>query len=138
MGRHFLLQGIFLTQGSNPPLLRVCCACSLSCVSLFVTPCTIAHEAPQSMEFSRQEYWSGSPFPPPGDLPNAGIEPTSSVSPALAGGFFTTEPPGKPTLMSICCKSDTEMHNHHLLSKRLHGIVRKVLYLSNVNFLFCV
>ena len=39
--------------------------------------------------FSRQEYWSGLPFPPPGDLPNSGIEPTSSVSPALAGGFFT-------------------------------------------------
>ena len=46
------------------------------------------------MEFSRQEYWSRLPFPPPGDLPNSGIKP---VSPALAGGFFTTEPPGKPT-----------------------------------------
>ena len=46
-----------------------------------------------SMEFSRQEYWSGLPFPPPGDLPDPGIEP---MSPALAGGFFTTEPPEKP------------------------------------------
>ena len=45
------------------------------------------------MGFPRQEYWSGSPFPPPGDLPNPGIEPTS---PAWAGGFFTAEPPGKP------------------------------------------
>ena len=72
------------------------------------------------------------------DLPNAGIEPTSSVSPALAGKFFTTEPPGKPSLMSICCKYDTEIHNHHLLNKHLYGIVRKVLYFSNVNFLFCV
>ena len=45
------------------------------------------------MGFSRQEYWSGLPFPSPGDLPDAGMEP---MSPALAGGFFTTEPPGKP------------------------------------------
>ena len=50
-------------------------------------------QAPLSMGFSRQEYWSGSPFPTPGDLPNPGIEP---VSPALAGRFFTTEAPGKP------------------------------------------
>ena len=44
----------------------------------------------------RQEYWSGLPFPTPGDLPNPGTEPASPVSPARAGGFFTTEPPGKP------------------------------------------
>ena len=50
------------------------------------------------MGFSRQEYWSGWPFPPPGDLPDPGIEPTSHVSPALAGGFFTTVPPGKPVM----------------------------------------
>ena len=50
---------------------------------------------PESMGFSRQEYWSGLPFPSPGDLPNPGIELTSPVSPALAGGFFTTGPPGK-------------------------------------------
>ena len=50
------------------------------------------------MEFPRQEYWSGLPFPFPGDLPDPGIEPMSPVSPALAGGFFTTEPPGKPHL----------------------------------------
>ena len=56
----------------------------------------IAHQAPLSMGFSRQEYWSGLPFPPPGDLPDAGIEPQSLVSPAWAGGFFTIEPPGKP------------------------------------------
>ena len=48
------------------------------------------------MEFSRQEYWSRLPFPPPGDLPDPGIEPASLASPALAGSFFTTEPPGKP------------------------------------------
>jgi len=48
------------------------------------------------MGFSRQEYWSGLLCPPPGDLPHPGIEPRSLMSPALAGGFFTTEPPGKP------------------------------------------
>ena len=49
-----------------------------------------------SMEFLRQEYWSGLPFPSPEDLPNPGTELTSLVSPALAGGFFISEPPGKP------------------------------------------
>ena len=51
---------------------------------------TIARQAPLSMGFSRQEYWSRLPFPPPGDLPDPGIEPVSLMSPALAGGFFTT------------------------------------------------
>ena len=73
------------------------CAFVLSCVYLFATTGAIAHQTPLSMEFSRQEYWSGLPFPAPWDLPDPGIEPTSPVSPALAGGFFTTEPPGKPT-----------------------------------------
>ena len=50
---------------------------SLSCVRLFETPWTVAHQAPPSMGFSRQEYWSGLPFPAPGDLPNPGIEPGS-------------------------------------------------------------
>ena len=65
----------------------------LSSVRLFATPWTIAHWATPFMEFSRQEYWSGLPFPSPGDLLNPGIE---SKVPALAGGFFSTEPPGKP------------------------------------------
>ena len=51
---------------------------------------TVAHQAPLSMGFSRQEYWSGLPCPSPGDLPHLGIEPKSLMSPALAGGFFTT------------------------------------------------
>ena len=65
---------------------------SLSCVQLFATRWTVAHRAPLSMGCPRQEYWSGLSCPPPGDLPDPGIEP---ASPALAGGFFTTEPPGK-------------------------------------------
>ena len=64
-------------------------------VQLFVTLWAVACQAPLSMEFSRQEYWSGLPCLPPGDLPNPEMEPTSPVSPALAGGFFTTELPGK-------------------------------------------
>ena len=64
---------------------------------LFVTPWPVARQAPLSIEFSRQEYWSGLPFPSLGDLPNPGIKSAYPASPALAGGFFTTEPPGKPT-----------------------------------------
>ena len=64
--------------------------------SVFVDPHTVVRQASLSMEFSRQEYWSGLPFPTPGDLPNAGIKPMSLAFPALAGGFFTTAPLGKP------------------------------------------
>ena len=63
---------------------------SHSVVSDFASPWTVAHQAPLSMEFSRQEYWSELPFSPPGDLPDPGIEPTSPASLALAGGLFTT------------------------------------------------
>ena len=70
----------------------------LNHVRLFLTPWTVACQAPLSMEFSMQEYWSGLPFPTPGDLPDAGIEPVSLGSSLLAGGFFTTVPPGNPSL----------------------------------------
>ena len=70
--------------------VHVCvCVCMLSHVQLFATPCTVAHQAPLSMEFSRQEYWSGLPFPTPRDLPDPGIKPLSPAFPALAGRFFT-------------------------------------------------
>ena len=62
----------------------------LSHVQVFVTPWTVAHQAPLSVGFSRQEYCSGLSCPPLGNLPNPGIEPTSLASPALAGRFFTT------------------------------------------------
>ena len=67
---------------------------SLSRVHLFATPWTVAHQAPLSMGFSRQEYWSGLPFPSPGGLPDPGIEPGS---PALQADVLTSEPPGKVT-----------------------------------------
>ena len=65
----------------------------LSHVQLFTTPWTVAHQAPPSMEFSSQEYWSGFPFPSPGDLPDPGIEPGS---PTLQAEALPSEPPGKP------------------------------------------
>ena len=61
-----------------------------------MTPRTVVHQVSLTMEFSRQEYWSGLPVPTPGDLPDPGIESASLVSPALTGRFFTTVPPGKP------------------------------------------
>ena len=66
------------------------CVCTLSRVLLFITPWAVAHQAPRSMGFCRQEYWSGLPFPTPGDLLNPGVKPESLSSPALAGGLFTT------------------------------------------------
>ena len=61
-----------------------------------MTPRTVAHQAPLSMEFSRQEYWSGVPFLSPGDLPNPGFKPTSPVSPTLLADSLPSESPGKP------------------------------------------
>ena len=95
-------------------VLSVVIACMLSCVQLLVAPWNAAHQAPLSMGFPRQEYWSGLSFPPPGDLPDPGIEPTSPESPALAGRFFTTAPPGKHrqqiAQIWVAC------NNRHLLS----------------------
>ena len=73
------------------------CACSV------VQLCPpVAQQAPLCVGFPRQEYWSQLPFPPPGNLPSPGIKSTFPVSPALAGRFFTTEPPGKsPILLQI-------------------------------------
>ena len=64
------------------------CAQSLSCILLFATVRTVACQAPLSRADFLQEYWSGLPFPPPGDLPDPGIKPVSSASPALAGGIL--------------------------------------------------
>ena len=102
------------------------CMHAYSVVSDSATPWTIAHQVPLSIEFSRQEYCSGLPFPPAGDLPNPGIKPTSPVSPALAGGshgmrdlnslpeyqtlasalegrVLTTGPPGKSQFHYLKC-----------------------------------
>ena len=74
---------------------------SVSRVQLFVTPWIVAYQAPQSMEFSRQEYWCGLLFPSPGDLPNSGIEPGS---PTLQADALPSESPGKPNLIKAIPK----------------------------------
>ena len=66
---------------------------SLSGIRLFATPWTVAYQAPPSIEFSRQEYWTGLPLPSPGDLPDPGMKPGS---PALQADILPSEPPGKP------------------------------------------
>ena len=88
-------ENIYINMCININTVYICCVVVqvLSRVQLFMTPWTVARQAPLSMGFPRQGYWSRSPFPPPGDLPNPGTEPTF---PALAGRFFTTESPGKP------------------------------------------
>ena len=68
---------------------RPCMLSRFICVQLLVIPWPVAHQVPLSKGFSRQEYWSGLPFPSPGDLPDARVEPVSLASPALAGGFCT-------------------------------------------------
>ena len=73
--------------------IGTCVLSSFSHIRLFATLWTLAHQAPPSMEFSRQQYWSGLPFPSPGDLPNPGIEPRS---PALHADALPSERPGKP------------------------------------------
>ena len=73
---------------------------SVSCLVMSdsMIPWTVACQAPLSVEFSKQEYWSGLPFPSPGELPDPGIKPAVT---ALAGGFFTIEPPGRPRLFQM-------------------------------------
>ena len=101
----------------------------------FETLWTVACLVPQSVEFSRQEYWSGLPFPPPGDLPDLVIEP---VSPALADRFFTAEPPEKTYSYSTCI-----LINFYLFPMTqpsyplfLHTILRHLQTDSRASFLF--
>ena len=98
----------------------------LSHVQFFVTPWTIACQASLPTGFFRQQYWSGLPFPPPGDLPHPGIEP---ISPALAGRFFTTEPPGKPRKNSIyvcvCIYIHTHTHTQYMNLLTFFGVLQK-------------
>ena len=79
------MRSLHREQGLNS---RVYTLIELSCVRLSAALWTVAHQTPLSMGFPRQEYWSGLPFPPPGDLPNPGIEPASPGSPALADRIF--------------------------------------------------
>ena len=84
------------------------CVDAFSCVQLFVIPWTVTHQTPLSMGFSRQEYLTGLPCPPPGDLPDPGIEPVSLASPAVAGGFFITSTTCEATLKFILYSNDSK------------------------------
>ena len=86
---HTMLMNLITWMNYTNPLKDMRVMLSF-CVLLFATPWAVAHQAPLSMGFSRQEYWSGLPYPPPGDLPDPGIKPMSIQSPALAGRFITT------------------------------------------------
>ena len=94
-----ILLSIFLHNNVNPrrvnilPILSLCSTVFHLHVWLLVTPWTVAHQAPLSMGFSRQEYWRGLPCPPPVDLPDAGTEP---MSPTLQADSLPSEPSGKP------------------------------------------
>ena len=87
----------------------------LSCLRLFVTPWSVARQAPLSVGFSRQEYWNESLCPPPGNLPNPGIEPTTLVSSAPADRFFTTKATWEAQLKSVKRPQDQVVHSSLLL-----------------------
>ena len=96
--------------------------CVLGCFSrfrLFATPWTVVHQAALSLGFSRQEYWSGLPCPPPGGLPDPGIKPASLTSPALAAGTLPLAPPGKPRVVYLLISGkdaspELKLQNSHL------------------------
>ena len=79
----------------NQMYVNCVCVLVLSCVRLFATPWTVACQSPLSMEFSKREYWTGLPFPSPGDLPNPGLKPRS---PALQADSLPSEPPGRASV----------------------------------------
>ena len=103
---------------------------SLSRVQLFVTPWTVAYQTPLSMGFSRQECWSGLPFPSPGDLPNPGINPRS---PALQADALLSEPPGKFYNFMICIN-----YLHYLVNKLTWGYKNFYIDFPKINYITCL
>ena len=108
---------------------------------LFANPCTVAWQTPLSMGFSRQEYWRGLPFPLPGNLPNPGIKPVSPAAPALAGGFFTPEPPGRQKMKWLDSSTDSMdinlsqlqdiVEHNRAQCAAVHGVAKSQTRLSN-------
>ena len=97
--KHCALPDKVVFQGNSLTILELLYMLALcNSRSLFVTPRTVAHQAPPSMGFSMQEYWSGLPFPSPGDLPDPGIRVRSVGSPALQADSLLSQPPEKSTL----------------------------------------
>ena len=104
-------------------MTNLCVLSRFSRVQLFATPWTVACQAPLSMRFPRQEYWSRLPFLSPGDLPDPGIEPVSLMSPALAGGFSTTS-----TTWDALDKP------RQCIKKQRHHFAKKDLYYQSYGF----
>ena len=104
-----------------------CCLVAKSCPTLLWPPWTIARQAPLSVGFPRQEYWSGLPLPSPGGLPDSGIEP---ASPALAGRFCTSEPPGKPLLHFTLSLSNLSFPSPFSSLHILHNYLKHCIYKS--------
>ena len=111
-----------LVSSSFIGLLSGCVLSCFSCVQLFVTPWTVAHQAPLSMGFSRQEYWSGLPCPPPGDLPDPGIKPGSFMSPAPGCGFLALPPPGKPRGLLSIRDQTYFVKGQHVICAEVYGV----------------
>ena len=112
-----------------------CCASCFSRVQLFATLWAVAFQASGSMGFSRQEYWSGLPFSPPGDLPNLGIEPLSLTSPALAAGSLPLVPPGKPLPLRACLKASTDKKMQHWEKKKARWMSGFFLFKTSITHL---
>ena len=143
VGCHFLLQGISLSHGWNPclalpalrrgffayhcapgkPHYRACvrACCLFSCIRLFVTLWTVAHQAPLSIELSRQEYWSGLPCPPPKDLPNPGMESVSPASSALQAYSLPLSHQGSPIIQHTAIQISDESE-----VKGIKSTIRKI------------
>ena len=114
--------------------MHACVLSHFSRVQLFATLWTVAHQDPLSMGFSRQEYWSGLPCPPPGDLPDPGIKPASFMSPALAGGFFTTNFTWEvPHIQTHVIKSSLEFliaYHMSTFCPHTHCLASTVIYIA--------
>ena len=125
------------TASLSPRSYLNCCCClvtqswvtKLTLSNSFGTPWTVAHQAPLSMGFSRQEYWNGLAFPSPGNLPDPGIKLTS---PALADGFFTTELLGKPLINLIWAHSN-QLYGYNMHQPYGHIICYPTLYTFQSN-----
>ena len=103
--------------------MLVCMPSCFNHIRLFATPWTVAHQAPLSVGFSRQEYWSGLPCPPPGDLPDPGIKSTSLMYLAPAGRFFTTSiTKGAVCAKLLSCGQPCDPMDYRLPGSPVHGI----------------
>ena len=114
----------------------LCTICSVQVASVVpdsLTPWTVARQAPLSMGFPRQEYWRGLPCPPPGDLPDPGIKPSSLTSPALAGRFFTTSTSWEA--QEYATKLYTICHPFYHIAKHCRHCCQLLIYRHLLSFI---